>query len=184
MKSILVRLTLVSIISCGAFLSSQAQQPAEVPLTNSAVVKLVRAGFREKTVIAIIHNRPNQFKLDPDRLIELKRSGVSENIILAMLARDESFAFSDGDWTDDSGFRMPGKSGEPVGRREVIFSAAAAAPAARPAGEEWMVPIRQHDDNWKRHCKNSASPHRGWRGWPGKIGEDTNINERFRYQVS
>jgi hypothetical protein len=79
-------------------------------------VKLVRAGFREKTVIAIIHNRPNQFKLDPDRLIELKRSGVSENIILAMLARDESFAFSDGDWTDDSGFRMPGKSGEPGGQ--------------------------------------------------------------------
>lgn len=117
MKSILVRLTLVTTISCGAFLSSQAQQPAEVPLTNSAIVKLVRAGFKEKTVIAIIHNRPNRFKLDPDRLIELKRSGVSENIILAMLAQDESFAFSDGDWTDDSGFRINrGKSGEAGGQ--------------------------------------------------------------------
>lgn len=113
MKSILVRLALITSISCGAFLSSQAQQSAEVPLTNSAIVKLVRAGFREKTVIAIIHNRPNRFNLDPDRLIELKRSGVSENIILAMLAQDESFVLADDDWNGDSRSRGTwGRSGD------------------------------------------------------------------------
>jgi hypothetical protein len=69
------------------------------------VVKLVRAGFKEKTVIAIIHNGPSRFLLDPDRLIELKRSGVSENIILAMLAQNESFVFADEDWMDDSSSR-------------------------------------------------------------------------------
>jgi len=85
----------------------------EAPLTNAAVVKLVRAGFKEKTVIAIIHNRPNRYNLDPDRLIELKRSGVSENIILAMLAQDESFALADDDWPDDSRFRgNRGRSGD------------------------------------------------------------------------
>ncbi len=105
MKSIIVRLTLITTICCLASLSSQAQQSAEVPLTNSAVVKLVRAGFKEKTVIAIIRNRPNRFNLDPDRLIELKRNGVSENIILAMLAQDESFVLADDDWPDDSRFR-------------------------------------------------------------------------------
>jgi len=113
MKSILVRLTLITTIWCTATLSSQAQQFAEVPLTNSAVVKLVRAGFKEKTVIAIIRNRPNRFNLDPDRLIELKRSGVSENIILAMLAQDESFALADDDWTGDSRLRgNRGRSGD------------------------------------------------------------------------
>ncbi|HEY8185515.1 MAG TPA: hypothetical protein VIF64_05575 [Pyrinomonadaceae bacterium] len=113
MKSILVRLTLITTISCATFFSTQAQQPADVPLTNSAVVKLVRAGFREKTVIAIIHSRPNRFNLDPDKLIELKRSGVSENIILAMLSQDESFVISDDDWTDDSKFRInKDKSGD------------------------------------------------------------------------
>jgi hypothetical protein len=104
MKRIIVTLTLVTTIFCWASLSSHAQQ-SEVPLTNSAVVKLVRAGFKEKTVIAIIHNRPNRFTLDPDRLIELKRNGVSENIILAMLAQDGSFAFPDDDWPNDSRFR-------------------------------------------------------------------------------
>jgi hypothetical protein len=111
MKSTLVRLTLIAIIGCGASLSSPAQQMAEAPLTNAAVVKLVRAGFKEKTIIAIIHNRPSRFNLDPDRLIELKRSGVSENIILAMLAQDELFVLTDDDWAEDSGFR--GSRGRP-----------------------------------------------------------------------
>lgn len=113
MKSIILRLTLITTIWCTATLSSQAQQSAHVPLTNSAVVKLVRAGFKEKTVVAIIRNRPNRFNLDPDRLIELKRNGVSENIILAMLAQDESFTFADDDWPDDSAFRgNKGRSGD------------------------------------------------------------------------
>lgn len=104
MKSIFVRLTLISILYCGT-LSSHAQQLSEGPLTNSAVVKLVRAGFKEKTVIAIIHNRPSRFNLDPDKLIELKRGGVSENIILAMLAHDDSFVIRDDDWIDDARLR-------------------------------------------------------------------------------
>ena len=104
MKNILLRLAIVSLICCLAALHVHAQQ-AEAPLTNAAVVKLVRAGFREKTVIAIIHNRPNRFNLDPDRLIELKRNGVSESIILAMLSQSDSFVFTDDDWMDDSGLR-------------------------------------------------------------------------------
>jgi hypothetical protein len=112
MKIILVRFTLVLVVSCAASLSAAAQS-SEAPLTNVAVVKLVRAGFKEKTVIAIIHNRPSRFLLDPDRLIELKRSGVSENIILAMLAQNESFVFADDDWLDDSDSKISrGTSGD------------------------------------------------------------------------
>jgi hypothetical protein len=62
-----------------------AQQPVQ-PLTNASVIKLVKAGFKEKTLVAIIRSRPSQFDLSPDRLIELKRSGVSERVITAMLA--------------------------------------------------------------------------------------------------
>ena len=66
-----------------------SQSDAEAPLTNAAVVKLVRAKFSEKTVIAIIRTRPAKFELSPERLIELKKNGVSERVILAMLARGE-----------------------------------------------------------------------------------------------
>lgn len=89
-----------------------AAQQRRDPLTNAAIVKLVRAGFKDKTVIAIIHSRPSRFDLEPERLIDLKRSGVSENVIRAMLARNDStFVVSDDDgWDDDSFFRNPGRS--------------------------------------------------------------------------
>ncbi|MBA2705251.1 MAG: hypothetical protein H0U60_15540 [Blastocatellia bacterium] len=73
---------------------AMAQSPS-TPMTNSAVIKLVRAGFKDKTVIAIIHSRPNRFDLEPDRLIELKRNGVSENIILAMLSQGDALSVDD-----------------------------------------------------------------------------------------
>jgi hypothetical protein len=111
MKNILIRLILAIAVCCGATLSVLAQRSSETALTNTAVVKLVRAGFKERTVIAIIRNRPSSFNLDPDKLIELKRSGVSENIILAMLSQDESFVFTDDDWTNDSDFGGGGRRG-------------------------------------------------------------------------
>ena len=108
MKANLIRLAIVSLLCCTAALPVQAQQ-AETPLTNAAIIKLVRAGFKEKTVVSIIHNRPNRFNLNPDKLIELKRSGVSEKIILAMLSQNDSFVLADDEWMDNSGFR--GSSG-------------------------------------------------------------------------
>jgi len=66
-----------------------SETDAEAPLTNAAIIKLVRAKFSEKTVIAIIRVRPARFDLSPDRLIELKKNGVGERIILTMLARAE-----------------------------------------------------------------------------------------------
>src|SRR5215510_7421471 len=56
------------------------------PLTNASIIKLVKAGFKEKTVIAIISSQPTNFKLDTEQLINLKRNGVNEDIILAMLS--------------------------------------------------------------------------------------------------
>jgi hypothetical protein len=82
-----------------------AQQTSTGPLTNESVVKLVKAGFKEKTIISIIHNRPSTFKLEPEQLIELKRQRVSENIILAMLAsQDATFVISEDEWVSDDAF--------------------------------------------------------------------------------
>ena len=103
MKRILAAALLsVSILS----VSVDAQQSTEPLLTNASVVKLVKAGFKEKTVITIISNRPNIFELDAEQLIQLKRQGVSENIILAMLAtQDATFIVNeDEQWASDEQF--------------------------------------------------------------------------------
>jgi hypothetical protein len=89
------------------FVVGNSQQLSDAPLTNEGVVQLVKAGFKEKTVITIIHNRPNVFKLDPDELIKLKRSNVSENVILAMLSSQMgTFVSTDDDeWENESFFK-------------------------------------------------------------------------------
>jgi hypothetical protein len=100
---------------------ANAQQPSEAPLTNASVIRLVKAGFKEKTIIAIINSRPNQFKVDTDHLIQLKVNGVGENIILSMLAQDPSFSRSD-DWDDDAFFKSPGnRTGDGNGSGTNIF---------------------------------------------------------------
>ena len=97
-------LVLCLLIICPLVLSQPRANNA--PLTNAAVVKLVKAGFKEKSIITIIASRPASFDLSTDRIIELKRTGVSEKIILAMMARDEGTEFSDEMLNDDE-FSMP-----------------------------------------------------------------------------
>lgn len=97
--------------------AAQTQSNPTPPLTNAAVVKLVKAGFKEKTVISIIASRPSSFELSPERMIELKRNGVSERIILAMIGRQEGIDISDEEMGDDPFFGDdPGsKSGSAMG---------------------------------------------------------------------
>ena len=109
MKSLLNRIFLVSVFALLTTSMAAGQAPDNnTPLTNAAIVKLVHAGFKEKTVISIVAARPPAFDLSPDRMIELKRSGVSEKIILAMLVRQEGLNGADDVWTDDPFFRDNG----------------------------------------------------------------------------
>lgn len=86
------------------------QQPSDVPLTNAAVIKLVKAGFKEKTIIAIIHSRTNRFNMETEQLIQLKRNGVGENVILAMLSQTDSYEGTAEELSDDDFFKDNGNS--------------------------------------------------------------------------
>lgn len=97
--------------------AQESSQQAQKPLTNASVIKLVRAGFREKTVIAIIGTRPARFDLSPERLIELKKSGVSERVILAMIARDSDAPLAEDDWGVDDPFFKQGAGANDQSKR-------------------------------------------------------------------
>lgn len=113
------RSLVLATVSC-FFIVTASGQSSETPLTNAAVLKLVKAGFKEKTVISIIQSRPNRFNLETDQLVQLKRNGVSENIILAMLSFIEAPP-SDENWASDEDFfrgrssRSEGVAKEPQG---------------------------------------------------------------------
>lgn len=108
MTKLIARLALGLALVLGLAPFCPGQERRDKPLTNASITKLVRAGFKEKTVIAIVQSRPNLFQLDPERLIELKRNGVSENIILAMLSSQGGVTVSEEGWDDDSFFRGNG----------------------------------------------------------------------------
>jgi hypothetical protein len=94
------------LIGCAIGVSGQQQAKQDGPLTNAEVIKLVKAGFKEKTIVLIIAARIPNFDLSPDRMIQLKRAGVNENIIVAMLARQEGneVPTDDSSWGDDPFF--------------------------------------------------------------------------------
>src|SRR6185436_14675365 len=100
---VLVRALLIFVCLGLCWTNAPAQTGNEAPLTNSSIVKLVKANFKEKTTIAIIGSRATRFDLSTERMIELKRTGVSERIILAMLARQQGLDF-DVAWNDDAFF--------------------------------------------------------------------------------
>jgi hypothetical protein len=104
MKSFAARIILsVSLVLILSPVLLAQTRPGDVALTNAAVVKLAKAGFKEKTIISIINARIPNFELSPDRMIELKRNGVSEKIIMAMLARQEGMdmMLDDSTWGDE-----------------------------------------------------------------------------------
>lgn len=107
MKALILGVSLFVLLASCVVVSAQTGNDA--PLTNVAVVKLVKANFKEKTIITIIGSRASHFDLSPDRMIELKRSGVSERIILAMLARQQGVNYDEA-WDNDA-FFLPSLDG-------------------------------------------------------------------------
>lgn len=117
------RILTATLLSLSLFVIGVYAQQPDALLTNASVIKLVKAGFKEKTVIAIIQNRPGDFKLDTEHLIDLKHNGVNENIILAMLSSQMGTTIvNDDEWNDDGFFKgtKPGTA-EPQTQGTNIF---------------------------------------------------------------
>ncbi len=115
MKSSIIYRTLVILVCLvlGSAIAGAQTTGDDTPLTNTSILKLVKANFKEKTIIAIIDSRPSRFDLSTERMIELKRSGVSEKIILAMLAHQQGLGIDN--WDDEAffepGLEKPGRNG-------------------------------------------------------------------------
>ncbi|HYE74742.1 MAG TPA: hypothetical protein VEF04_15490 [Blastocatellia bacterium] len=99
MSRIIFYLVFAAIISLpiATAAQSKADQSRNRPqtreiLTNESVINLVKAGFKEKTVISIILSSPVSFDVTTPKLIELKKRGVSERIVLMMMQRQEMMA--------------------------------------------------------------------------------------------
>jgi hypothetical protein len=70
-----------------ALCSAQPAHAGPLPLTNADVVRMVQGRLNDTTVIAAIEGEPHAFDVSPNALLALKRAGVSEDVIRAMLPK-------------------------------------------------------------------------------------------------
>ncbi len=68
-----------------AFPAEQGKGPSK-PFTNDDLLKLVKAGFGEETILEAIRTNECRFDTSAEALLALKNAGVSEKIIMAVLA--------------------------------------------------------------------------------------------------
>lgn len=75
----------LTVIAFAAFLLAGLR--AQETLNNEAVLKMVRAGLSEGTIIALIQQQPGSFSTKPADLVALKEAGVPNAVIDAMVAK-------------------------------------------------------------------------------------------------
>lgn len=74
------------VVAAILFCCSMAQsQPKDKPLTNCDVVKLVKAGLPEATIVGVIQQSTTAFDTSPEALSELRREGASTAILDTVL---------------------------------------------------------------------------------------------------
>jgi hypothetical protein len=65
--------------------NATAQSPANQALTNADIVKMAHAGIPESIIVREIQTSDTNLSTSPDALIELKRQGVSNGVLGAMV---------------------------------------------------------------------------------------------------
>ena len=80
------KLISVTVVIFLTFTALTAQQKG--PLTNADVIKMVKSGLAETTIVAAIAANDTQFDLSSSGLQSLGQAGVSSKVIRAMLAAE------------------------------------------------------------------------------------------------
>lgn len=76
---------IVTIVLAVVVLPAPCNAEATKALTNADVVQMVKAGLPESTILLSIKSAPADFKTAPTDLIALKKSGVTQPVLDAML---------------------------------------------------------------------------------------------------
>jgi hypothetical protein len=63
---------------------------AQEPLNNDSVIKLVKSGLSEDRVASIVQTQPGNYSLGTEEIVSLRKAGVSDRIIAAMLEKETS----------------------------------------------------------------------------------------------
>jgi len=63
---------------------------AQQALTNDSILKLVKAGMGDDLIVNMVNTQPANYSLAPEDLVALKKAGVSERVIGAMVTKNSN----------------------------------------------------------------------------------------------
>jgi hypothetical protein len=91
--------------------TAETPEPAAGPITaaptlaktlnNGSIVRMVGAGLSDDLILQAIAAQPGVYTTDADALVDLKKAGVSERIISAMINKSRKRLTPEGSTTDD-----------------------------------------------------------------------------------
>ena len=87
---------------------------AQEVLTNEAIVKMVKSGLGEELVVSMVESQPGKYSIDPDDLLKLKREGVSETVLAAMVRKVSPVRRSASGATPSGGSEAMGDPNNPL----------------------------------------------------------------------
>jgi hypothetical protein len=61
---------------------------AEVSFNNDTILRLVKAGIGEDTIVGMVNQQQGRYSLSADDIIALKTAGVTDKILSAMIVRN------------------------------------------------------------------------------------------------
>ena len=85
--SLCLTLMLMQSVFCLIFSPINISAQTQETLTNEKVVEMVKTGFSEQIVVAKIKSSKNSFDTSTEAIKQLKNSGVSDSVILAMVQK-------------------------------------------------------------------------------------------------
>jgi outer membrane lipoprotein SlyB len=92
-----------------------AHAAAAAPMTNDDVIKMVKGGLGEATVIQAVEGAEPGFDTSPDGLVKLKQGGVSDAVIQRILGRKNNPIVACAECGTITGIREINKPGHATG---------------------------------------------------------------------
>lgn len=74
------------LLLCGLITGLAGAQSSQAPLKNADIIQMMKSGLGRQTIVLLIQQGQCDFDTSPQALIKLKKAGVSELVIDAMLA--------------------------------------------------------------------------------------------------
>lgn len=83
-----MRLPSILLILLAATLVTAAPASAQQGLTNADIIKMQSAGLSENIILASVNEQPAAYDTSTDGLLALKKAGVSDAVVAAMISRN------------------------------------------------------------------------------------------------